>query len=81
MELETFAKDKISTIYPGHGSVAGLELVAPTRAYLHDFAEAIKSGDAKMAEQRMLAKYPQHHVKQFLSVFSIPAYFPAASPT
>jgi len=56
-------------------------LVASTRAYLHDFAEAIKSGDAKMAEQRMLAKYPQYHVKQFLSVFSIPGYFPTASST
>jgi len=79
-ELEVFAKDKILTIYPGHGSGAGLELIAHTREYLHDFVEAIKSGDAKTAEQRMLAKYPQYHVKQFLSVFSIPAYFPAASP-
>jgi glyoxylase-like metal-dependent hydrolase (beta-lactamase superfamily II) len=78
-ELEAFAKNKISTIYPGHGSAAGLELIAQTRAYLDDFAEAIKSGDGKTAEQRMLAKYPEYHVKQFLSVFSIPAYFPAAS--
>jgi glyoxylase-like metal-dependent hydrolase (beta-lactamase superfamily II) len=80
-ELEAFAKDKIATIYPGHGSAAGLELIAHTRAYLHDFAEAIKSGDAKTAEQHMQAKYPHYHVKQFLSVFSIPAYFPAASST
>jgi glyoxylase-like metal-dependent hydrolase (beta-lactamase superfamily II) len=78
-ELEAFADDKISTIYPGHGSAAGLELIAQTRAYLHDFAEAIRSGDAQTAEQRMLAKYPQYHVKQFLSVFSIPAYFPPTS--
>lgn len=77
-ELEALVKDKISTIYPGHGSAAGLDLIAHTRAYLQDFAEAIKSGDAKKVEQRMLAKYPQYHVKQFLSVFSIPAYFPAA---
>jgi glyoxylase-like metal-dependent hydrolase (beta-lactamase superfamily II) len=80
-ELEGFAKDKISTIYPGHGSAAGLELIPQTREYLHDFAEAIKSGDAKAAEQHMLAKYPHYRVKQFLSVFSIPAYFPAASST
>jgi hypothetical protein len=46
---------------------------------LNDFADAVKSGDAKTAEQHMLAKYPRYHVKQFLSVFSIPAYFPAAS--
>ncbi len=78
-ELEEFAKDKISTIYPGHGSAAGLELIPSTRAYLHDFAEAIRGDDAKTAEQRMLAKYPQYHVKQFLTVFSIPAYFPAAA--
>jgi len=51
-----------------------------TAHHLHDFVAAIKSGDAKTAEQRMLAKYPQYQVKQFLSVFSIPAYFPAASP-
>ena len=55
-ELEVFAKDKILTIYPGHGSGAGLELIAHTREYLHDFVEAIKSGDAKTTEQRMLAK-------------------------
>ena len=78
-ELEKFAKGKIITIYPGHGSAAGLELISGTRAYLHDFAEAIKGGDAKTAEQRMLAKYPQYHAKQFLAVFSIPAYFPVAA--
>jgi glyoxylase-like metal-dependent hydrolase (beta-lactamase superfamily II) len=76
-ELEAFAKSKISTIYPGHGSAAGLELIAQTRSYLRDFGEAVKNGDANSAEQRMLAKYPQYHVKQFLSLFSIPAYFPA----
>ena len=57
-ELELLAADKISTLYPGHGSPAGLELIARTRAYLHDFSEAIKTGDAETAEQRMLAKYP-----------------------
>ena len=78
-ELEGFAKDKISTIYPGHGSAAGLELIAHTRAYLHDFAQAIESGDGKTAEALILARYPEYHVRQFLTVFSIPAYFPAAS--
>jgi glyoxylase-like metal-dependent hydrolase (beta-lactamase superfamily II) len=80
-ELEAFARDKISTICPGHGSPAGLELIEQTRAYLHDFAEAVKTGDAKTAEQRILAKYPYYHVRQFLSVFSIPAYFPTAAST
>jgi hypothetical protein len=45
-----------------------------------EFCRAAVS-DAKTAEQHMLAKYPHYHVKQFLSVFSIPAYFPAASST
>lgn len=48
------------------------------RTYLRDFGEAVKNGDRKEAEQRMLGKYPQYHVKQFLSAFSIPAYFPSA---
>lgn len=76
-ELEAYAKNNISTIYPGHGSPAGLELIGQTRNYLRDFAEAVKSADAKGAEQQILAKYPQYHVKQFLSAFSIPAYFPS----
>jgi glyoxylase-like metal-dependent hydrolase (beta-lactamase superfamily II) len=80
-ELEGFAKDRISTICPGHGSPAGLELIGQTRAYLLDFAEAVKAGDAKTAEESMLAKYPHYHVRQFLSVFSIPAYFPPVSST
>jgi len=80
-ELEMFAKDRVSTIYPGHGEAAGVELSGQTRAYLHDFTDALKAGDAKTAEHRMLSKYPNHHVQQFLKVFSIPAYFPAESAT
>jgi glyoxylase-like metal-dependent hydrolase (beta-lactamase superfamily II) len=76
-ELEAFAKDRVTTIHPGHGEAAGLELIGQTRAYLQDFAEAVKTGDAMAAEQRLLAKYPHHHLKQFLSAFSIPAFFPA----
>lgn len=78
-ELEAFAKDRVATIHPGHGKAAGLELIGQTRAYLHDFSDAVKSGDAKTAEQQMLTKYPQYHVRQFLTAFSIPAYFPPAS--
>lgn len=79
-ELEAFAKDRVTTIHPGHGEAAGLELIGQTRAYLQDFAEAVKTGDANAAEQRLLAKYPHHHVKQFLTAFSIPAFFPAGHP-
>jgi len=53
-------------------------LCGRTRAYLHDFVDALRSGSAKSVEQTMLGKYPNYHVKQFLTVFSIPAYFPPA---
>ena len=33
-ELEKFAKGRVSTIYPGHGQAAGLELIAQTRVLL-----------------------------------------------
>jgi glyoxylase-like metal-dependent hydrolase (beta-lactamase superfamily II) len=80
-ELEAFAKDRVSTIYPGHGADGDLTLIAQTRSYLHDFADAVKSGDAKTAEQRILDKHPGYHVRQFLTVFSIPAFFPGAPST
>jgi glyoxylase-like metal-dependent hydrolase (beta-lactamase superfamily II) len=76
-ELEEFAEPRVSTIHPGHGAAGDLSLVAQTRAYLHDFAAAMESGDTKLIEQQMLAKYPQYRVRQFLTVFSIPAYFDA----
>ena len=78
-ELAAFAGDGVSTIYPGHGTAGGLDLIAQTRTYLNDFAQALQTGDANAVERRMLAKYPEYHVKQFLTVFSIPAFFPAAS--
>lgn len=78
-ELETFTKGRIATIHPGHGKAAGLELIGQTRTYLNDFADAIRSRDAKAVEQRMLARYPDYRVSQFLTAFSIPAYFPTAS--
>jgi glyoxylase-like metal-dependent hydrolase (beta-lactamase superfamily II) len=80
-ELEAFARNRVSTIYPGHGAPADLSIISQTRAYLHDFANAVKSGDAKTAERQILAKYPDHHVRQFLTMFSLPAYFPRASST
>ena len=30
-------------------------------------------------DQQMLAKYPEYHVRQFLTAFSIPSYFPFPS--
>lgn len=78
-ELETFAKDRVSTIHPGHGTAGDLGLIAQTRTYLNDFAEAVKAGDGTAAEQQILAKYPEYHVRQFLTAFSIPAFFPAVS--
>ncbi len=80
-ELQAFAKDRVDMIHPGHGAAGDLTLIAQTRSYLRDFADAVKSADAKTAEQQMLDKYPDYHVKQFLSVFSIPAFFPAAPST
>ena len=68
-----------SRIHPGHGAAGGLDLVTQTRTYLNDFAEAVRSGDAKAVERQMLGKYPAYHVKQFLTVFSIPAFFAAVS--
>ena len=76
-ELESFAKGHVETFHPGHGKAAGLELIERTRGYLRDFTEAVRSGNANTAQQRILAKYPDYHAKQFLTVFSIPAYFPA----
>jgi glyoxylase-like metal-dependent hydrolase (beta-lactamase superfamily II) len=77
-ELEEFTKDRVTTIHPGHGKAAGLELIEQTRAYLHDFDDAVRSGNAKNVEQTMLGKYPNYRVKQFVTAFSIPAYFPPA---
>jgi len=77
-ELEEFAESRVEVFYPGHGTAGGMELIDQTRTYLRDFADAVRSGDPTSAEQEMLTKYPNYHVKQFLTMFSIPAYFPNA---
>lgn len=74
IEVEDFTKGRVTTIHPGHGAGAGLELIRQTRTYLLDFADAVKAGDARNAERIMLAKYPEYRVTQFLTAFSIPAY-------
>jgi glyoxylase-like metal-dependent hydrolase (beta-lactamase superfamily II) len=78
-ELEGYVTGRVKTFHPGHGKAGGIELIDQTRQYLQDFAQAIKSGDANTAEQRILANYPDYHAKQFLTMFSRPAYFPAQS--
>jgi glyoxylase-like metal-dependent hydrolase (beta-lactamase superfamily II) len=78
-EVEAFACDRISTIYPGHGAPGDIGLIAQTRRYLQDFAEALNSGDAATCERQMLSRYPHHHARQFLAVFSLPAFFPSAA--
>jgi len=81
-ELEQFVTGRATTLYPGHGEPGDpAELIAGTRAYLKDFAAALPGGSAHSLEETMLAKYPAHHAKQFLSVFGVPAYFPTKTPT
>lgn len=75
-EFETFAEGRVSTVYPGHGDPSDLSLTVGTRSYLRDFAEAVRAGDAASAENRIRERYPEHRVEQFLTFFSIPAYFP-----
>ena len=80
-ELEVFVTGRVTTLYPGHGEPGDpAELIAGTRAYLMDFAAALPGGSARSLEEAMLAKYPTHHAKQFLSAFSVPAYFPTKTP-
>jgi len=71
------AQRGLSTIHPGHGSAGGLSLIEGTREYLHAFATAIVTGNVDTARQAILSRFPDHHVEQFLDVFSLPAYFPA----
>jgi len=42
-ELETYAKNRVTTIHPGHGKAATLELIGRPALYLHDFTDAVKS--------------------------------------
>ena len=76
-ELEQLAAQReLSTIHPGHGPAGGLSLIEGTREYLHAFATAIETGNVESARQAILSRFPDHRVRQFLDVFSLPAYFP-----
>lgn len=74
-ELESYVGGSVSILYPGHGAASGFELINKTRTYLRDFRDAVGLGDAAAAQRQMLSKYPNYHAAQFLTVFSIPAYF------
>jgi glyoxylase-like metal-dependent hydrolase (beta-lactamase superfamily II) len=78
-ELEQLAAERrIRTIHPGHGPAGGLSLIEGTREYLHAFADAIETGNVDSAREVILARFPDHRVRQFLDVFSLPTYFPPA---
>ncbi|HYX77670.1 MAG TPA: MBL fold metallo-hydrolase [Gaiellaceae bacterium] len=79
-ELERFAAEHgVHTIYPGHGPAGGLSLIEATREYLKAFASAVETGNADSARATMMARFPDHRVPQFLTAFSLPAYFPPAA--
>jgi glyoxylase-like metal-dependent hydrolase (beta-lactamase superfamily II) len=81
-ELEDLAARRgLSTIHPGHGPAGGLSLIQGTREYLEAFARAIETGSAASAREAILSQFPDHHVQQFLEVFSLPAYFPSPDTT
>ena len=79
-ELERFAaKAEIQTLYPGHGPAGGLSLIQGTSEYLQAFATALKTGNVDNAREALTSRFPDYRVQQFLTVFSLPAYFPSAN--
>jgi hypothetical protein len=55
----------------------GLCLIQGTREYLQAFATAVKTGSADSARDAVTVRFPDYRVEQFLTIFSLPAYFPA----
>jgi glyoxylase-like metal-dependent hydrolase (beta-lactamase superfamily II) len=77
-EFERFAGERgVQTIYPGHGPPGGLSLIQGTREYLLAFASAVEMGNADSARGAITSRFPDYRIEQFLTVFSLPAYFPA----
>lgn len=76
-DLEDFCRRRSTlTLYPGHGEPGDPALlINRTRAYLQEFITSLVDGNATTVEARMLKKFPDYHAKQFLSAFTIPAYF------
>jgi glyoxylase-like metal-dependent hydrolase (beta-lactamase superfamily II) len=75
-ELENLSRGRVTRIYPGHGPAGDLSLIDHTRTYLKDFCAALEGGSAESVQAKMLERYPHHHARQFLTVFTLPAYFP-----
>jgi hypothetical protein len=79
-EFDRYATDRgVQTIFPGHGPAGRLSLIPATREYLEAFATALETGAAESAEAAMMMRFPDYRVPQFLTLFSLPAYFPAAA--
>ena len=79
-ELDAFVtQNGVQTIYPGHGPAGGFWLIEATREYLEAFATAVQTGSADSAGAAMMARFPDHRVTQFLTTFSLPAYFPSTA--
>jgi glyoxylase-like metal-dependent hydrolase (beta-lactamase superfamily II) len=79
-ELQRLTAERgLRTIHPGHGPAGGPSLIEGTREYLRAFASAVEAGNVDRARQEILDQFPDHRVRQFLDVFSLPAYFPAAA--
>jgi glyoxylase-like metal-dependent hydrolase (beta-lactamase superfamily II) len=77
-EFEQFtANAGVQTLHPGHGPAGGLSLIQGTREYLQAFATAVKTGSADSARDAITARFPDYRVEQFLTMFSLPAYFPS----
>ena len=77
-EFERFASAHgVQTLYPGHGPAGGLSLIQGTREYLQAFVTALKTENADSARDAIISRFPDYKVEQFLTVFSLPAYFPS----
>jgi hypothetical protein len=70
---------RVSMIYPAMATLTApvsshrLELTCMTS--LRPLKAALLT---KAVEEQVLSKYPEHHVRQFLTAFSIPAFFRGA---
>jgi hypothetical protein len=45
--------------------------------YLLAFTSAVETGNADSARDAITSRFPDHRAERFLTVFSLPAYFPA----
>lgn len=76
-DLEQLAAESgLRTILPGDGPAGGLSLIQGAREYLHAFASAIETENVESAREAILSRFPDHHVQQFLDVFSLPPTSP-----